>query len=331
MPEFQAQVNTIQAVAVEGDFASANPRATVLAGESALIAGRGVIGGVVVEGCVVGRFGWLSYQTIDNDEAPGTVNSFGSGLPAGIIHRNQQALITQWLGSSTMVYNRGLPISLINHGDMWMRNVVGAGYCQVGMKAFANFADGTVSFAAAGATPGGGSGSASSVAAGTFSGVGSITNNILTVTGSVVGTNGIRAGGTIAGTNIATGTKIVTQVLPLIAGEALNGIGRYYVNIPEQTVVAGTAFTGTYGIMTVGGTVVAGFGAGQTVTGTNIVVPTTVYEQLTGTTGAAGTYVVDNNTVVSSTALTSANGIETKWIAKSAGAAGELIKVSNTI
>lgn len=326
--EFQSQVNTIQAPAVEGDFASANPRATVLAGESALIAGRGVIAGVTVEGCVVGRFGWLSYQTIDNDEAPGTVNSFGSGLPAGIIHRNQQALITAWLGSNTMVYNRGLQIALFNGGDYWVKNA-GATLCQVGMKAFAKFADGSISFAAAGATPGGGSGSASSVAAGTFSLVGSITNNIMTVTGSVVGTNGIRAGGTLSGAGVATGTKVVAQVLPLISGEALNGIGRYYVSIPNQSVAAGTAISGTLGILTVGGSVVAGFGAGQTITGSGISATTTVYDQLTGTAGAAGTYVVDVNTVVSSTAITSADSIETKFIAKSAGANGELVKISN--
>jgi hypothetical protein len=329
MPEFQAQVNTIQAPAVEGDFASANPRATVLAGEGALIAGRGVIDGVLVEGCVVGRFGWTSYQTIDNDEAPGTVNSYGSGLPQGIIHRNQQALITQWLGSASMVYNRGLQLALFNGGDYWVKNRNASAYCQVGMKAFARYSDGAVLFAAAGATPGGGSGSASSIAAGTFSGVGSISNNILTVTGSVVGANGIRAGGTIAGSGVATGTKIVSQLTPLLSGEALNGIGRYYVSIPEQSVAAGTAFTGTYGILTVGGTVVSGFGAGQTISGTNVVTDTTVYEQLTGTAGAAGTYVVDNNTVVSSTAITSADSIETKFYAKSAGAANELIKISN--
>ncbi len=330
MPEFQAQVNTIQAPAVEGDWASANPRKSVLAGEAALVAGRGVDAGVVVAGIIVGRFGWLTYQSVDNDEAPGTVNTFGSGLPTGLVHRNQLGLITAWLGSASLVLPTGMQTALYNDVDMWVKNR-GSTFCQVGMKAFASFADGGASFAAAGATPGGGSGSASSVAAGTFSGVGSIVDDILTITGSVVGTNGIRAGGTISGTNVSTGTKIVSQVLPLIAGEALNGIGRYYVSIPGQSVAAGTAISGTYGILTVGGTVVAGFGAGQTITGTNVVVPTTVYEQLTGTAGAAGTYVVDNNTVVSSTAITSANAVETKWYAKSAGAANALIKISNVI
>lgn len=326
MPGFQTQVGTIQAPAVEGDWASANPRASVLAGESALISGRGVIDGVLVEGAVVGRFGWTSYESIDNDEAPGTVNTYGFGLPAGLVHRNQQALITQWLGSATMVYNRGQQIALFNDVDMWVKNN-GAALAQVNMKAFARFSDGAVIFAAAGSTPGGGSGSASTVAAATFTGTGSINNNILTLT-AAAGANGIRAGGTISGSGVATGTKIVGQVLPLLPGEALNGIGRYYVSIPNQNV-ASTAISGTYGILTVGGTVVAGFGAGQTISGSGVVAGTAVYDQLTGTAGAAGTYVVDNNTVVGSTAITSANAIETKWYAKSAGAAGELIKISN--
>lgn len=331
MTAFQTQVGTIQAPGVEGDFASANPRATVLAGESALVSGRGVIDGVVVQGCVVGRFGWVSYETIDNDEAPGTVNTFGSGIPAGLVYRNMQAWITAWLGEATMVYNTGQQMALFNNVDMWVKNRNASAFCQVGMKAFARFSDGAVLFAAAGATPSGGSGSASSIAAGTFSGVGSITNNILTITGSVVGTNGIRAGGTLSGTGVATGTKVVSQVLPLLAGEALNGIGRYYVSIPNQAVVAGTAISGTYGILTVGGTVVTGFGAGQTISGTNVVAGTTVRDQLTGSAGAAGTYVVDNNTVVGSTAITSADSVETKFIAKSAGAVGELIKISPLI
>jgi hypothetical protein len=77
--------------------------------------------------------------------------------------------------------------------------------------------------------------------------------------------------------------------------------------------------------------VVSGFAGGQTISGSGVDTGTKVYQQLTGTTGAAGTYVVDSNTVVSSTAITSQNAIETKWIAKSAGANGEIVKVSNVI
>lgn len=329
MPDFPNQVNTIQAPAVAGDFASANPRASVLAGEGALISGLGVINGVVVQGAVVGRFCWSTYQQIDNDLAPAVLNTFGAGAPAGLVARRQVGLITQYLGTSVQYLQTGFQIMAFNTVDMWVVNN-GAGAALVGQKAFANFADGSASFLAAGAVPPGGSGSASSIAAGTFSATGVINNNVFTATGSVTGTNGIVAGGTLSGTGVATGTKIVNQITPLLAGETLGGVGRYNVSIPEQTV-ASTTISGTYGILTVGGTVVAGFGPGQTVTGGTIAATTTIYQQLTGTPGAAGTYVVDVNVVVGSAPLVSLSSIETKWVARSAGAIGELIKIGSVM
>lgn len=326
MSGFQTQVNTIQSPAVEGDFASANPRHTVLAGEGALVAGAGVIGGVAVAGAVVGRFAWLSYQSVDNDNAPGTLNTFGAGQPAGLVSRHQVSLITQYLAETSFYVNSGFQITAFNVVDMWVKNN-GATAALVGQKAFAVFADGSATFAAAGATPTGGSGSASSIAAATFSVTGSVSGDVLTAASGLTGN--IYPGATISGTGISSGSKIVSQVTPLLSGEALNGLGRYTLSIPEQSA-ASTAVSGTYGVLTVGGTVVAGFGAGQSISGTNVVAGTTVYQQLTGTTGAAGTYVVDNNTVVSSTAITSQASIETKWIARSAGAVGELIKISPT-
>ena len=325
MGDFANQVGTIQAPAVEGDWASANPRKSVLAGEGALVSGNGVIAGALVNGIVVGRFGWLSYATVDNDEAPGTVNTFGSGLPAGLVHRSQVGLIVPYLATASLILLKGQQTALFNDVDMWVRNT-GASYAQVGMKAFANFADGTAYFAAAGATPPGGSGTASSIAAGTFSVTASIANNVMTVTN--VGSGSLYPGATVVGA--AAGTKIVSQLTSTETGGALAGKGTYAVSIPEQTVASGT-LTGTYGILTVGGTVTGTFGTGQQITGGTIAATTTIYQQLTGTPGAAGTYVVDVNTVVGSATLTSTSAIETKFIAKSAGANNELIKVSNTI
>lgn len=329
MNDFPNQVNSMQAPGVAGDFASANPRATVLAGEGALISGAGVISGAAVQGAVVGRFGWLSYATIDNDNAPGTVNTFGAGVPQGLVARRQVGLITQYLATAVFYFQSGFQIALYNEVDMWVTNN-GAGAALVGQKAFANFADGSASFAAAGSTPSGGSGSASSIAANPAANVtaGTIIGDVFTAGGTLTGN--MYPGATLSGTGVSTGTKIVGQLLPLLAGEALNGLGRYTVSIPEQNA-ASTTITATYGVLTVGGTVVAGFGPGQLVTGTGISVPTTVYQQLTGTPGAAGTYVVDVATVVSSTAITSQSSVETKWYARSSGAVGELIKISNIV
>jgi hypothetical protein len=329
MTAFQTQVYGSQAPAVEGDFASANPRASVLAGEGGLVAGRGVDAGVAVAGAIMGRFGWASYAGTDNDEAPAVLNTFGIGQPIGLVHREQIGYILLYLQEASMVLPTGNAITAFNDGDLWIRNR-GSTYAMPNMKTFANFADGTAYFAAPGSTPPGGSGTTSSIAAGAFGATGSVADNILTVTGGVTGANGIVAGGTIAGTGVATGTKILGQVTPLLAGEALGGIGRYYVSIPEQSA-ASTAITGTYGILTVAGTVTGAFAINQPITGTNVVAGTTIYSQLTGTAGGAGTYVVDNNTVVASTAITSQSAVETKWYCKSGGAPGELVKISNII
>lgn len=324
---FQTQVNAVQAPAVEGDFASANPKALVLAGEGALVAGLGVDSGAVVNGIIVGRFAWLSSQIVDNDEAPAVVNTFGAGVPAGLVHRSQQGLIQAWLAEASLVLPQGYQTEVFNNVDLWVKNR-GATYCQINMKAYAVNGDGTAIFAATGTNPTGGSGSASSIAASTFSVTGSIANNVMTVT--AVGSGTVVAGGTISGTGVSTGSKVLGQLTPLLAGEALGGVGRYYVSIPEQSA-ASTTISGTYGTLTVGGSVTGAFGVGQTISGTNVVAGTTIYSQLTGATGVAGTYVVDNNTVVSSTAITSQSATETKWIAKSAGAVGELIKISPTV
>lgn len=328
MNDFPNQVNSTQAPGNAGDFASANPRATVLAGEGALVSGAGVINGVAVQGAVIGRFGWTTYQSIDNDNAPGTVNTFGAGAPQGLVARRQVGLITAYLSTAVAYLQSGFQIALYNEVDMWVVNA-GATAAQVGQKAFANFGDGSASFAAANSTPSGGSGSASSIAAGTANATAStIIGNVFTAGGTLTGN--FYPGSTLSGTGVATGTQIVKQVTPLLAGEALNGLGRYEVSIPEQNVTS-TTITAAYGVLTVAGTVVAGFGVGQSISGTNVVAGTQISQQLTGTPGAAGTYVVTNATVVASTAISSQSSIETKWFARSAGGVGELIKISNIL
>jgi hypothetical protein len=113
-----------------------------------------------------------------------------------------------------------------------------------------------------------------------------------------------------------------------LPGEALNGLGRYTVSIPEQNATL-TAITAAYGVLTVGGTVVAGFGAGQLIAGAGVAANTSITEQLTGTPGGAGTYVVNNATPVAGpVAITSQSAIETKYFAKTVGAPGEIVKIS---
>lgn len=130
---FQTSVNTTPAPAVAGDFASANPNASVVAGPGTFVAGSG--------GANVGLFGWA-----DTD---GLVTNAGSGAPTGFIHRDTNALITTWLGEASMNIPEGLPVTLMSAGDFWAQTLTNA---TVGQKVFASNTDGTVKTGAAGAT-----------------------------------------------------------------------------------------------------------------------------------------------------------------------------------
>lgn len=307
---FQTSAGYNPAPAVAGDFASTNPRATVLAGPGALVAGD--------LGLIVGRFAWTTDEHVDADGSPGVANNFGSGPVTGFVHREQQGLIQVYLQEASMVVPAGFPVTLFDAGDFWMKND-GAAQALPGMKAYANYADGKATFAASGA-PGSASGSASSIAAGASAFTGSIAGNILTVT--AVGSGTIYPGTTVAGAGVAANTMIVDQ----LTGTS-GGIGTYSLNIPEQTV-ASEALTGAYGILTVGGTVAGSFGVGDTLSGTNVVAGTTITAPGSGI-GGAGTYIVNNNTVVTSTAITAGLQIETKWYCRSSGLPGELVKISS--
>ena len=161
MSGFQTQVNLQPAPAVAGDFASANPRWNVLAGPGGLVAGA--------LGVSVGRFAWV-------DPANGqTVNNFGTGAPSGFVHREQQALITTYLAESSMLVRQGFDVTLMNGGDFWVKND-GANAVTVGMKAYANYLTGKVSFGATGSPP-----QAASVTASIAAGAGSVTGSIAVV------------------------------------------------------------------------------------------------------------------------------------------------------
>lgn len=131
---FQSVINQQPAPAVEGDFASANPYASVVAGEGALIAGAA--------GVTVGRFAWAT--------AAGVVSNVQtSGAPTGFVHRHQTAVITTWLGASSMLIPPGVNMALMAAGDFWGRSTTVA---TIGQKVFASITDGTIATGAAGAT-----------------------------------------------------------------------------------------------------------------------------------------------------------------------------------
>ena len=229
---FQKTVNITPAPAVEGDFASANPRASACAGPGELVADAA--------GVTVGRFAW--------SDTNGLVLNSGSGVPTGFVHRDMQALITTWLGEASMLIPQGQPVTLMAQGDFWARS----GNAAVGkQKVFANLADGTVLCDTAGATVG-----ATAFTASIAAGVGGALS-VMSV--SAVSSGTLVAGQEVSGASVAPGTTLVA----LLSGVA-TGVGTWSVSIDQ--VVASEAMT-TAGYVETKWSVPAGFscGAGELV------------------------------------------------------------------
>jgi|SRR5690554_1732662 len=122
---FQQTLNRDLPRGVAGDFASTNPRNSMLAGEGALVA---------AEPITVGQFAFA-------DLATGKVYSeFDTGLRVGFVHRNNQAVVA--LGqAASMTIPTGKEVALFTSGDFY---VVAPATVAVGDTVYALDADGTV-------------------------------------------------------------------------------------------------------------------------------------------------------------------------------------------
>ena len=320
------------------------------------------------------------------------VNNFGVGLPTGFVARDfGSALITNFLANSNYVINPGLEVILYNGGDFWVRNT-GSNAVTTGMKAYANYATGAITFAATGTPPTGAvvtgsiainQSTSASIAVNQATGSIAIINGVPTLTVTGVTSGVIAAGQTITG----TGVNVVTTVVAQLSG-TIGGVGTYQVSVSQTTSSGLLTFSG--GAMTVGATVTGTFVAGQTLTGSGVLAGQTIVSQISGTTGGTGvyyvsgsqtlaattitasgatltvssvtsgvlangnvitgsgilsgtyitsfgpntlgltgTYLLNNSQTVTATTISVLSGIETKFIAMSVGAAGELIKISD--
>jgi hypothetical protein len=306
---FPSQVNVVQAAAVAGDFCDGNPRSWVDAGPGSLVAGAA--------GVTVGLFAWATSNGQVNPNTGetdffNTVANTGPGLPTGFFHREQQGLITQYLGETTLTVPQGFPVALMNEGGVWVINN-GTAATQAGQKAYANNANGTVSFAASGSPPTSASVTASiaqntsssaSIAVNSFTG--SISGTTLTVT--AIGTGAVFPGQTISGSP-STGAPIVTgtQIVSQLTGTT-GSTGTYQVSV-SQTVNSGT-ITGSGGTLTVGGSVTGTFAVGETLTGSGVTSGTAILAGISGT-GGAGTYAVSIAQTVGAESITASGGTMT--------------------
>lgn len=308
---FQTHTNQLQAPGIAGDFASANPRATALSSQYYNTAGFQA----GPNGLTIGLFCWLDPSTYS------IASNSGSGVPNAFVHLETQALITTYLTAYGLTVPAGFPAGfLFDAGDFWVVNN-GTNEAIPGMKAYANNSTGVATFAATGAPTTAGSGDASSIAAGTASVTGSITNNILTVSAG----SGLKIGGILSGTGVATGTRLINQLTG-----TTGGAGTYTVSPREQTV-ASTTISETFGTLTVGGTVTGTFVVGQTISGSGGggVTAGTIITALGTGTGGAGTYIVDKTQTVTSSTIISVSNTETGWTCRSFGLAGEVVKISS--
>lgn len=223
---------------------------------------------------------------------------------------------------------------LFSGGGFWIQNNTGRAVIP-GQKVYASNTTGAASsFAATGTPSTAGTSTASTIAAGTASVTASIAiptagntvgpgtvPAIMTVT--VVGSGTLYPGSLLSGSGVATGTRIVAQL-----SGATGGPGTYSVSIAQA--VASTTITTTYGLLTVGGTVVSGFAVGRTLGGSADPSAGTVITALGTGVGGAGTYIVNNTQTVGSGQITSFIGTETDWVTQSFGngTLGEIIKIS---
>lgn len=295
---FPRQVNVQAAPAVLGDFCDSNPRATVNAGQGALVAGA--------DGVSVGFFAWI------NPADGRSVNNYGAGVPDGFMHRDQQAIITAYLADDTLVIPEGFPITLFSAGGFWARND-GTATSSRGQAVYVNNSTGQVKF--------GSNWTSASVTGSIASDVvtGSIAGTTLTVTG--VTTGQINAGEIISGTGVTAGTQILAQLTGTPGGD-----GTYEVSI-DQTVTS-TTITGSYGLLTVTAVSSGALGLGDALSGTGVTAGTSIVALGTGA-GGVGTYVVSAGQTVSSETITVATGTQhPNFSAASIGAPGEIVKIT---
>lgn len=141
---FPRSINFQPAPGIEGDFCDSNPRASVNAGPYGLIAGP--------TGAVVGRACWATAPN-DADGAPASVtnSTTGTGPITGILHRNQQGLITTYLAEYGNLVQPGFPLALMKSGGYWVMNR-GTAAVTKGMTVYAATADGSWAAAASGTT-----------------------------------------------------------------------------------------------------------------------------------------------------------------------------------
>jgi hypothetical protein len=239
---FQNKVNTNQAPGVLGDFASTNPFASVLAASLQLVAPAG--------GLTVGNFAWVG-------PAGQVSQSYVAGYQIGFLLRNEQALVTQFLGETSLVVPAGFPITLMNGGDYWAKFAAGA---TPGQNVYAD--PNTGALVAGATTPASAAGTATQGVTGTLTTVSGSAN----VTVNSVSAGILAVGDVVVSANIPAGTTVLSQT-SVTAGSGAGLLGVYVLSAPASASAGPTAFTSNSTILNVTAVSTGAFNVGDSVTG----------------------------------------------------------------
>ncbi|MGA7540341.1 MAG: hypothetical protein WBW93_16415 [Steroidobacteraceae bacterium] len=302
----QSFVNRELPPGVAGDWAGANIRASVTIGPWAFVAPP--------SGTTVGAIGW-------GNPATGICSNYfqPSSFP-GFIHREQQAMGLQTSGAgiltnvaATQVLS-GYPVTALSQGSFWGLFQGGA---SAGNSVYANPTTGALIAAASG------SGVNASNTSITTSGTG---NTTMTLVGSTTGTVAIGqivvSGALPPGTYIVSGSGTAWVIgnldgtpLPTITTTAAAFYGQQPVqwlcmeSVPAlasiTATLAASAGAGPFGVLTVSAVGSGVIYPGQWIQSSGTVpVPLTaniqIVQQLTGSAGSTGTYLVSNTIAVAS-------------------------------
>jgi hypothetical protein len=152
---FQTSVQVQPSVAIAGNFASANVRTSVNAGDGALVAGA--------NGLVIGNFAWFDPYTgqAGNNYLP--LSQQGVQITGyGFVANELQGTIATWFNGYANTILAGQAVTLFSDGDFWAKSVTAA---TRGQAVFARLTDGAIMTAAGGTVVAGFTGTTSSVAA----------------------------------------------------------------------------------------------------------------------------------------------------------------------
>lgn len=298
MSLFPNKVNVNQAPAVRGDFASQNPRASLLAGQGQLVAPAG--------GLIVGNFAFVA-KSANGDVAS---QSYASGDEIGFLAREEQALISAYLAGDSLVVPQGFMVTLYTRGDFYAYFGDGATPGQ------AVYADETTGAAQSG------SGTTSFTGEVGFVGTASFATNVMTI---VTATSGrIDVGDTVTSATVAGGTT-VTALLSGVSG----AVGSTYSLSTAPGTIATQAATTASNVLNVTAISAGSLSVGDVISGSGITAGTTIVAFGTGL-GGIGTYIISGAQVhtVAETITVPAGNILTSFTVASFANPGELAKIS---